>query len=261
MIPLLAALAGGCDEKIKGAAGGSGSGAAGGGAGSGGAGSGGAGMGGAGSGGAGSGGAGMGGAGMGGAGSGGAGSGGAGSGGMPAVPTLGAQIDRMGRAGVNTALVALAESSGTTAMPGSRATKRDSYNGTSDPAMWGPMWKAEIAKNVAILDGLDTMCGNQLLAGGTTMGAYDTLAGALADDRLYLDSRRMSCTQYLAVEANATNVVPNMDCGGRTPNYDTIDTTYSVLAIGALTGVDDGVAANSGMHSLTAFPFLAAPTP
>ncbi len=61
---------------------------------------------------------GTGGAGTGGAGStGGAGMGGAGMGGMagmPAVPTLGAQIDRMGRPGVNTALVALAESSGMT---------------------------------------------------------------------------------------------------------------------------------------------------
>ena len=41
---------------------------------------------------------------------------------------------------------------------------------------------------------------------------------------------------------------------------DTIDTTYSVLAIGALTGVGDGIAKDAdGLASLTAFPFLDSP--
>ena len=68
-----------------------------------------------------------------------------------------------------------------------------------------------------------------------------------------------TCSQYLAVEANAVGIANN-DCGGRTPLEDTIDTTYSVLAAGALSGVADGIAADAdGTASLTAFPFLDRP--
>jgi hypothetical protein len=84
----------------------------------------------------------------------------------------------------------------------------------------------------------------------------------LADDRLYLntkvgDSGALTCGQYLAVEANATGIVPNQDCGGRTLAYDVIDTTYSALAAGVLSGVTDGVASDG--KPTTTFPFLAAP--
>jgi len=47
------------------------------------------------------------------------------------------------------------------------------------------------------------------------------------------------------------------DCGGRTPLYDTIDTTYSVVALGALTGAGDAVNIDAdGTASLDDFPFL-----
>jgi hypothetical protein len=59
------------------------------------------------------------------------------------------------------------------------------------------------------------------------------------------------------VEANATTIIPNTDCGGRTPLEDVIDETYSLLAIGATSGVSDGVALDSTVTTDT-FPFLAA---
>ena len=79
----------------------------------------------------------------------------------------------------------------------------------------------------------------------------------LADDRLYLDTRESTCTQYLAVEANALGVT-NTDCGGRTPSEVALDTTYSLMAIGALTGVSNGITSNNVAFSST-FPFLANP--
>ena len=153
----------------------------------------------------------------------------------PAKPTLGAtQIDRMGRAGVNTAL--------------------------TDPSTWSPQFKKNISTNLAILDSLDTVCGNQLLAGPSAVaGRYDTLAGVLVDDRLYVRADKTTCTNYLGVEANAVGLT-NDDCGGRTPLYNTIDVTYSALAIGEFSGVTNGFTSDSeGNPNATTFPFLGPP--
>lgn len=180
----------------------------------------------------------------------------------PAPPhiNLNAQIDRMGRAGVNTAATA----------PFFRETIEeekkvhddvsDAYNSASDPSAWVGLFADRIAGNIAILDSLDTVCGNQLLAGDTAVaGRYAALAGVLADDQLYVNTASGTCQQYLAVEGNAVGIT-NTDCGGRTPLEDTIDVTYSVLAIGALTGVGDGIPKDAdGTASLTAFPYLDTP--
>lgn len=89
-------------------------------------------------------------------------------------------------------------------------------------------------------------------------GRYATLAGALGDDRLWLNTAATTCGAYLAVEANATGVLPNMDCGGRTLAYDVIDVSYSVLATGMLSGVTDGVAKPNDVDG-EIFPYLAPP--
>jgi hypothetical protein len=173
----------------------------------------------------------------------------------PPVPTLGTMIDRMGRPAINAALIGTFEANSTT----TNAAK-DSYN-VSLQASWAG-YSTNIAASLAILDGLDAQCGNQLLAGATAAaGRYNTLAGVLAEDQLYVNTASTTCGQYLAVEANAVNVVPNNDCGGRAPTYDVIDTSFSVLAAGALTGVTDGINADGdgNIHSNTEFPFLASP--
>jgi hypothetical protein len=136
----------------------------------------------------------------------------------------------------------------------------DAYNSASDPSEWVGLFADEIATNIAILDSLDTVCGNQLLAGDAVApGRYSALAGVLADDQLYVNTASGTCQQYLAVEGNAVGIT-NTDCGGRTPLEDTIDVTYSVLAVGALTGVGDGVPIDAdGTASITAFPYLDTP--
>lgn len=173
----------------------------------------------------------------------------------PPAPTPGAQIDRMGRPAINTALSGTFRSDET-----AKANQKNAYNAAT-PNTWAT-FVPEIAANAAILDGLDTNCGNQLLAGPMPVaGRYDGLAGALADDKVYVNSAATTCGQYLAVEANATGVIPNDDCGGRTPVMDVVDTSYSVLAIGSVMGVGDGVAEDGDAvtHSTSVFPFLAAP--
>lgn len=174
----------------------------------------------------------------------------------PAVPTvLARQIDRMGRAGVNTALVSPLKAAGP------RGADRDAYNAALRPN-WGT-FKDNIRASLAVYDGLDTTCGNQLLANTAEVGParYDPLADALADDRIYLNSSRGTCTQYLGVELNATGLVPNSDCGGRTPNYDSIDVTFTALGSTLAAPLGDNVNSDNVVHSVTAFPFLSPPLP
>jgi hypothetical protein len=175
-------------------------------------------------------------------------------------PARGVQIERMGRAGVNTAVTNPFFRESVEAELESHEEIVDDYNAEADPAQW-TRFAAEMAGNLAILDGLDRNCGNQLLAGSSAVaGRYDALAGVLADDRLYLNTASGTCQQYLAVEANAVGIA-NTDCGGRTPLEDSIDTTYSLLAAGALDGVTDGVTDDAdSTPSLTAFPYLDDPS-
>jgi hypothetical protein len=169
------------------------------------------------------------------------------------------QIDRMGRAGINTAVT---DPFFRSTVPIERAQHNvitDDYNVEDDPSQWVSRFSPIMQVNLAILDALDGVCGNQFLAGAAVApGRYRSLGNALADDFLYVNTATGTCRQYLAVEAGLAN-----DCGGRTPLEDTIDVTYSVLAIGALAGVTDGVPvdADGAGHSLTVFPFLAAPIP
>lgn len=190
----------------------------------------------------------------GGGGEGGGGTGGGGGDETPAPPALGAQIERMGRPAINTALNHVFDPDTTT-----KGQAKDAYNGASDPSTWST-FAGEFAANLAILDSLDTVCGNQPLAGANVDPTrYATLAGALADDRLWLKSQATTCTIYLAVEADAALGVVNEDCGGRTLGYDVIDQSYSILAAGDLTGsVGDGIPADADTTGTT-FPYLAAP--
>ncbi len=188
--------------------------------------------------------------------------------GNPPAPTLGMQIDRMGRPAINTALTDPFDISSYNLAPFKNTTEdglKDTYNANSDKSTWAATHSTQMAVNLAILDSLDNVCGNQAAASAAMADAgtrYAPLAGALADDELYLNTTVSACTQYLAVEATALLGAPlSGDCGGRTLKYDIADVTYSALAIGALAGVTDGVADDSPMTSNTAFPFLQAPNP
>ena len=185
----------------------------------------------------------------------------------PSKPALGAtQVDRMGRAAVNTALT------NPFGLVPSKTTdqSKDDYNAAKDPASWGASFKGEIQTHLAIFDGIDGNCGNQLAAGATVDGTrYAGLATVLADDQLYVATDKTTCGLYLAVEADAVGLAPgNGDCGGRTPVEDTIKETYSLLVIGKPSGITDGLpttgmtgfgADAEGGANAIAFPFLGPP--
>jgi hypothetical protein len=172
---------------------------------------------------------------------------------IPARPALGAQIDRMGRPAINTAL--------NNTFNGDKAAKdaaKDSY--AKAPQSQWMSFTADFMGSLAILDSLDTVCGNQLLADGAS-SRYAALAGVLVDDQIYVNSASGECGTYLGLEAEVVGAVPlgAGGCGGRTPADDVIERSYSVLAAGALAGIDDGITQDDGAQT-TEFPFLGAPS-
>jgi len=183
---------------------------------------------------------------------------------FPAAPTPGAtQLDRMGRAGVNTALT-----DPFFTVKADHETKQDAYN-KAPQAMW-PTFADQFATALGVFDGLDGVCGNQPLftagADGGAAGAYGTLAGILANDQLLVDSSQSSCDptkNYLAVEIAVITGGSAASCGGRTPLDPAINVTYAALSGDLATGsVTDGVSADADTANsaqLTTFPFLGAP--
>lgn len=210
----------------------------------------------------------------------------------PPPPVIGAQIDRMGRPAINTALNAVLAP-----VAADATAQKDAYNAASNPATWATTVlretttvQAEFQANLAVFDVLDqgmtnvpnAGCGNQLLFNGTAAGggapaatSYATLAGILADDRLYVDTSKKTCSRYLSLELDVATggTVAHTDCGGRALSYDVIDFTYSVLVGGvhAFTTdmnrnplITDGGGAtrviNHSDSSDSSFPFLGPPT-
>jgi hypothetical protein len=181
---------------------------------------------------------------------------------IPPPPTLGAQIDRLGRPAISTALVHTFDLDAA-----AKGAAKDAYNQDGDASNWVQTYAPEFAKNLAIIDALDGTCGNQVLySGPASATSYATLAGLLAGDELYLDTTLGSCQAYLAVEFEIVAGVAPTQCGGRAPSNDVIDTSYSALAAG-LAGFDpttlaplvkDNVAAHGDVDDAT-FPFLGAP--
>lgn len=169
------------------------------------------------------------------------------------MPSLGAQIDRMGRPAINTALNATFESDAA-----KKDAAKDAYNAAAETS-WSS-FEGEFKKNLAILDSLDTNCGNQLLA-GKGADRYATLASVLANDQIFVNTASGVCGVYLGLEGEFVGALKAGEggCGGRTPLDDVIDRSYSVLAAGILTGVDDTITKDDADHDPTTFPWLAAP--
>ncbi len=140
---------------------------------------------------------------------------------------------------------------------------KEEYNALT-PSM-STKFIAEFERAVAIYDGFDGQCGNQLLAGPASEPAtrYRALATVLADDRLWINSASSTCTQLFAVELASLvgRSAFASDCGGRTPLYDAANVWRSLLVDGTTHGVDDGLHHDERDHSATTFPFLAPPDP
>jgi hypothetical protein len=168
----------------------------------------------------------------------------------PGHPPLeeGVVIDRMGRALTENALI------GTFDSEDASNARKEQYNRAPEEA-WA-MFAPDLAETLAIYDGFDGICGNQLNAGRRAdAGRYIKLAMLLADDRIWINSAASKCEHSFGVE------LQQGDCGGRTPGYDAVDVFRSLLVNGKTSGVEDGVPQDDGKHSDRDFPFLAPPRP
>jgi hypothetical protein len=175
----------------------------------------------------------------------------------PSAPKVGTQIDRAGRPAISTALVKSMLYTDDT----DKSSTKDTYNAGADSSKWVADHATQIKIHLAVLDGLDKTCGNSLLADqgvADGKGRYQFLSEVLADDQLYVNAASGTCDSYLDVEFNAVGVT-NTKCGGRNPNVDVVDISYSALAVGTTSGVSDGVTVDNKTHSTTTFPFLAEP--
>jgi hypothetical protein len=167
------------------------------------------------------------------------------------------QINRVGRPLTKQALL------GTIAPDNISDPLKESYNAATPST--STQFIPEIEQGLALYDGFDGKCGNQLLAdsNATSSNRYRALATLLADDRLWVNSVSAVCTQLFAVElANLTDEKAlRSDCGGRTPNYSASNVYRSLLVDGTNASVDDGVNHDDHEHSAAIFPFLAPPDP
>ncbi|HET9625350.1 MAG TPA: hypothetical protein VFP84_28475, partial [Kofleriaceae bacterium] len=166
--------------------------------------------------------------------------------------------------------------------------RRLAYGALADPAAWktaplapGVTVEQELATNLAPIDAIDTGqminmqtspgCGNALafrLPASAT--SYLALADLLADDQLYLDTSKPTCTVYLALELELASAgdLQHTSCGGRTLRHDALDALLSVVTLGRA-GLDPLDAFAPRLRSTATahpditdtFPFLAAPNP
>ena len=163
------------------------------------------------------------------------------------------QLDRMGRPLTQNALLAPLG-------PTLRADElKERFNATAPLA--SDEFVPEIERGLALYDGFDGRCGNQLLAERAPSTRYRRLAQLLADDRLWVNTASSACKHFFAVELAHAAGRHDLagDCGGRPITQDAVDVYRSLLVGGASSGVDDGVDRDDHQHDVDSFPFLAAP--
>jgi hypothetical protein len=171
-------------------------------------------------------------------------------------PGLTRRLDRAGRPEIAATLVAAFEADAETRQA---AVRR--YNASG---LGNRQFRDTFEASLALIDGIDGVCGNQLWPVPASRPRYRALASLLLDDQIYVHAERLGGSVYLGLEAEAAGALEEPRggaAGGRAPGDDVIQSTYSAFIAGTLSGVDDGVESDDGVHDPSSFPFLAEPRP
>jgi hypothetical protein len=180
---------------------------------------------------------------------------------MPTTPpALGPQLDRVGRPLVSTALLER-----WFVPDGDHDTAVDSYNEDDAVAGWSDTYWSRLHLALGVFDSLDNQSGNTLQydTGGpspchntSVHDCYQTVALLFANDWILVRGNTNQPVEYLGIEEDILGVTgPSNPRGGRRPDDDVVDRTYSLLANTALT---DNVNAPP-QAQVGEFPFLAPP--
>ena len=168
-------------------------------------------------------------------------------------PRLTQRIDRAGRPEIARVLGA------SLVAPEARQDIQERYN---KAGLGNVEFRPSLESSLAMIDGIDGVCGNQLWAGRVQAQRYRSLANLLLNDQIYIHADRLGASVYLGLEAEAAGALApprTGEAGGRMPGADAIEPTLSALISGTLTGTDDGVRSDDRAHDPSTFPFLAAP--
>jgi hypothetical protein len=171
-------------------------------------------------------------------------------------PSLARRLDRVGRPQIVATLIAAFEADTET-----RAEAVRSYH---SGALGDTRFRSAFEARLALIDSIDNVCGNQLWPDPSVLPRYRSLATLLLDDQIYVHGERVGGSVYLGLEAEAAGALQGTRAGaagGRLPGFDAIQSTYSALISGVLSGVDDGITSDDAAHDPTSFPFLAPPDP
>jgi hypothetical protein len=189
--------------------------------------------------------------------SGGTGGSGATGGGLPSAPTLGSQVDRKGRPAINTALnQAFILENGMASTDAARGMAEDDYNADGAAASWAGDYAEVFRSNIAIVDSVDGICGNNVAFDALSLPNYTALATVLANDWLVVKGDAVQCDNYLGVETTTLGLTTSDDCGGRRPADDVVDASYGALS--GASGFGDNIGPTAAAQ-VTAFPYLASP--
>jgi hypothetical protein len=171
-------------------------------------------------------------------------------------PNLTRRLDRAGRPEIAATLVAAFEADA--------ETRQDAVRRYNASGLGNGQFRSTFEASLALIDGIDGVCGNQLWPNPASRPRYRALANLLLDDQIYAHAERLGGSVYLGLEAEAAGALEEPSggaAGGRAPGHDVIQSIYSSFIAGTLSGVDDGVESDDGVHDPSSFPFLAEPQP
>jgi len=185
------------------------------------------------------------------------------------MPTLGKQIDRVGRGQIKRLVIH--------PFSANNQLEKLSYQRDGDTKNWVTKWSAAIVGTLAVYDAISGQCGDGLF------GSYQNVANVIANDQIFVETginktgkcvRSPSeifncslstsqtypeCGLYPGVEIAHLTTTESKGCGGLNQMQTFVDTSYNILTSNF--SIKNGVTTDPDGAAQTMFPFLLPPTP